>query len=156
MAMPNINYSPLSSLDQHALLALLNKQKTREHLVPHAQFDLTMLAHWVEGKLRVDATQGCRVRGVTVDGAVAGWCAIQFENDAYELAIVLDDAFWGLGVQVFKGMMGWAAELGHDRIVLHLLHTRPEYRALKRRALRVFQTEMFGQSYTSYELPVPF
>ena len=152
---PSVEYSQLGELDQHALLAMLNKDRIRTHLVQHDLFTEATLAAWVAEKQAVDAAPGCRVRGICVNGAVAGWCGIQFENDAYELAIVLDESFWGVGIAVFKDMMTWAAELGHTRVVLHLFHTRPEYRFLRKMAARVYESTLFGQQYTSYELNVP-
>lgn len=151
----SIEYADLQALDRLELLALLNKEKIRAHLVAHAQFDATSLEAWIADKVKVDTAQGCRVRGIKVKGAVAGWCGIQFEDGAYELAIVLDAAYWGIGMRVFKELMGWAAELGHASVVLHLLNTRPESRFLKKIALRVSETTLFGQKYTRYTLKVP-
>ncbi len=153
--MNQIEYKSLQSLKESELLNILNKEEVREHLVLHDEFDMATLRKWVAGKLAVDASKGCKVKGIMVNGSVAGWCGIQFENGAYELAIVLDKKYWGLGVRVFKEVMSWALALGHDYVVLHLFHTRPEYQFLKRMASRVYESRMFGQSYTSYELSVP-
>ena len=153
--MTKIEYTDLRDLDQGALLSILNTDKIREHLVSHDQFNEQSLAEWVSSKLSVDLHEGCKVRGIRVNGAVAGWCGIQFENDSYELAIVLHEAYWGIGTAVFKDMMVWASELGHRHVVLHLLNTRPEYKFLRKMASRVYESTMFGQKYTSYELTVP-
>lgn len=153
--MTKIEYTNLQDLDQDELLSILNKDKIREHLVLHDQFNEKSLAEWVSNKLSVDSTEGCKIRGIRLNGAVAGWCGIQFENDSYELAIVLNEAYWGIGNAVFKDMMVWASELGHRLVVLHLLNTRPEYKFLTKMASRVYESTMFGQKYTSYELRVP-
>lgn len=152
--MIEIEYPILLDLDQGELLSILNKNKIRTHLAPHDQFNDQVLAEWISSKVGINSTAGCRVRGIRVDGAVAGWCGIQLENESYELAIVLNEVYWGMGITVFKELMMWASELGHSHVVLHLLNTRPEYKFLKKMACRVFESTMFGQNYTSYELKV--
>ena len=107
--MKTIEYISLQDIDRQALLTILNKETLRKHLVAHNAFDDALLDEWIAGKVSVDATEGCRVRGILIDGAVAGWCGIQFENQAYELAIVLDEACWGAGVSVFKDMMAFTS-----------------------------------------------
>lgn len=153
--MKNIEYVDLQDLNRIEILNILNKQKVRDHLVTHDEFDGTLLDEWIKGKVKVNQTYGCKVKGIKVDGAAAGWCGIQFENGSYELAIVLDPKYWGVGLGVFKEMMRWASELGHSEVVLHLFNTRPEYRFLRKMADRVYESTIFGQKYTSYELKVP-
>lgn len=153
--MTKIEYTNLQDLDQGELLSILNKDKIREHLVLHEQFNEMSLAEWVSNKLSVDSAEGCKVRGIRLNGAVAGWFGIQFENESYELAVVLNEAYWGIGITVFKDMMVWASEMGHRLVVLHLFNTRPEYKFLTKMASRVYESTMFGQKYTSYELRVP-
>jgi len=153
--MKHISYVEIESLNQNELLSILNKESVRKHLVSHDRFDEDLLENWVAGKVIVNSTKGCKVKGIKVNEAVAGWCGIQFENGSFELAIVLDEKYWGIGVRVFKDVMAWATELGHSKVVLHLLNTRPEYKFLKTKACRVYESTMFGQKYISYELRVP-
>lgn len=153
--MKDIEYTSLQDLDQSELLSVLNTEKIRKHLVAHNQFSEESLAIWVADKMTVNSTKGCKVRGIRLNGRVAGWCGIQFENESYELAIVLNEEFWGIGTSVFKDMMVWASEFRHSHVVLHLLSTRSEYKFLRKMASRVFKSTMFGQNYTSYELRVP-
>lgn len=153
--MKSIEYKSLQELDKTELLAILNKSKVRQHLVSHDEFDLASLEEWLAGKVAVDASTGCRVKGIVVDGCVAGWCGIQFENEAYELAVVLDEAYWGIGTAVFRELLEWVSEFGHSHVVLHLFNTRPEYRFLWKMASRVYQSTIFGQQYTSYQIKVP-
>lgn len=150
-----IEYVDLRDLNRIEILNILNKQKVRDHLVAHDEFNRTLLDDWVKSKVKINQTYGCKVKGIKVDGAAAGWCGIQFENGSYELAIVLDPKCWGVGLGVFKEMMRWASELGHGEVVLHLFNTRPEYRFLRKMADRVYESTMFGQKYTSYALKVP-
>lgn len=153
--MKNIEYVDFQDLNHIELLNILNKEKVREHLVSHSEFDEASLNKWVESKVRVNGIIGCKVKGIEINGFVAGWCGIQFENGAYELAIVLDPRYWGVGITVFKDVMTWASEFGHSKVVLHLFNTRPKYRLLTKMASRVFESTMFGQKYISYELKVP-
>lgn len=152
--MITIEYTDLRDLEQGELLSILNKEKIRQHLVSHDQFSEQTLAEWVSSKASVDSTDGCKVKGIRVDRAVAGWCGIQFENESYELAIVLNEAHWGAGISVFKDMMVWASELGHSHVVLHFFNTRPEYKFLTKMASRVYESTIFGQKYKSYQLRV--
>ncbi|GGB02995.1 GNAT family N-acetyltransferase [Agarivorans gilvus] len=154
--MNNIEYVSLQDLDKNELQKILNKGKVREHLVSHDEFDQASLEDWIAGKVKVDSSKGCKVKGIKVNGSVAGWCGIQFEDEAYELAVVLDEEYWGIGIRVFKEALGWASELGHSHVVLHLFNTRPEYRFLRKMASRVYESTIFGQKYTSYEIKVPY
>lgn len=72
----------------------------------------------------------------------------------HEIAIVIDESHWGIGPRVFRDVMGWASELGHEVISIHLLHTRPEYRFLQKIAKRVYTTDLLGERFTTYELAV--
>lgn len=153
--MKNIEYVEFHDLNRIELLNVLNKEKVREHLVTHDEFDEASLDEWVKDKVRENSTSGCKVKGIKVDDAVAGWCGVQFENGSYELAIVLDAKYWGIGVSVFKDVLRWASELGHTSVVLHLFNTRPEYRFLRKMASKVYESTIFGQKYISYELRVP-
>ena len=152
--MSNIEYVNLQEILIEDLLTILNKIKVRAHLIPHDIFDEKSLALWVNEKVKKNSIHGCKVKGVRIDGIVAGWCGIQFEEGAYELAIVLDDKYWGNGIAIFKEVIGWAAELGHKKVILHLFNTRPEYKILKKMASSVYESSLFGESYTSYELIV--
>ena len=152
--MSGVEYIAFQELNRTQLLDVVNKERVRKHLVSHDAFDEATLEAWIASKVDVDMAAGCKVRGIKVDGDVAGWCGIQYENGGYELAIVLDPLFWGIGVAVFKDVMEWASELGHREVALHLFNTRPEYKFLKKMASRVYESEMFGQRYTSYLLRV--
>lgn len=155
LLMKDIEYISLQDINQHELLSILNTEKVRRHLVAHDVFNEESLAKWVSDKVRVDSTDGCIVRGIRINGIVAGWCGIQFENGSYEIAIVLSEKFWGIGTRVFDDIMKSASELGHRHVVMHMLNTRSEYKFLKKMATRVYQSTIFGQNYTSYELIVP-
>lgn len=154
-----LEYAELNTIDPEHWLRLLNKPKIRQHLIEHDVFDLNSVAVWVESKFEVDALDGCRVRAITLDGQLVGWCGIQCENELddkeqYELAIVIDDQSWGIGRQVFMQLMQWARDFGHDSVVLHLLDSRPEYRFLRKQSSRVTKTELLGRQFTSYVLKV--
>ncbi|MDQ8205521.1 hypothetical protein [Pelagicoccus sp. SDUM812003] len=147
-------YRRFDEVDPAAFIALLNRAKIREHLVQHDPFDATSINIWIQEKLDVDATAGCRVRAITYQDALVGWCGIQANGDDFELAIVIDEQHWGIGKRVFQKLMLWARALGHSEVLIHFLHTRPEYRFLRRVASKVFESEWLGRTFTSYQLRV--
>lgn len=152
--MNHLSYLPLNQVGLTELISLLNKARVREHLMTHAVFDQDSAQQWIESKMAVDALQGCQVRAVMVDGFLAGWCGIQLENNQPELAVVLDDQFWGVGKRIFKDMMRWAKDLGHSTVYIHLLDTRPSYRFLEKIAERVYPSHLYGHQFTTYEIAV--
>ena len=150
--MDKLEYIKFSEVNINDLKDLLNKQRIREHLIEHDLFDLDTVSSWIEEKIEVNNIQGCRVRGICSNNALAGWCGIQLEEGKYEIAIVLDDRFWGKGKRIFADMMGWAKELGHNEVYIHLLHTRPEYRFLRKISKNVYETELLGNKFTTYQI----
>lgn len=149
-----IEYVKFSDVSPLEFLPLLNKQKIREHLVAHQLFDEGTVKAWLATKIEVDSFPGCKVRAIVVDGQLAGWCGIQLENEKYEIAIVLDDNYWGLGIKIFRELMGWAKVLGHQTIFIHFLYTRPEYKFLRKISKNVFKSELLESKFTTYELAV--
>jgi len=149
-----IEYGPLNDLPAEHLIVLLNQQTTRQHLIDHDPFDANNIEDWINAKLEVDSQPGCRVRSVIVDGQLAGWCAIQYEAGQYEIALVLDHSYWGLGKTVLREILGWAQEFGHATLLIHFLHTRPNYLFLRRLSRRVYESQWMGERFLSYELDV--
>ncbi|MCO1333344.1 N-acetyltransferase [Microbulbifer sp. OS29] len=152
--MRHLEYRKLNEIEPKKLLSLLNKKTTRQHLVDHAPFNPESIAEWINSKVDTDFRHGCRVRAITIDKQLAGWCGIQLEGQNYEIAIVIEDIYWGLGRPVFFEMMSWAKELGHTIIHIHLLNTRPEYNFLKKIAKKVYQSDILGGKFTTYEIEV--
>ena len=152
--MNQLKYVTLDKVDIDDFKNLLNKQKIREHLMEHELFNSDSVRSWVTEKIKVDSSKGCRVRGIYFNNALAGWCGIQLEEGEYEIAIVIDDKFWGIGKKVFIEMLGWAKEFKHDDVYIHFLHTRPEYRFLRKISKNISETEMFGHKFTTYQLSV--
>lgn len=152
--MREIKYVKLEELDPDDLRTLLNKHRIREHLIEHELFDANSIKSWIQEKQEVDCTEGCRVRGIISNTSIAGWCGVQFEDGKYEIAIVLDDTFWGIGKKVFNDTLSWAKELGHEEVFIHFLHTRPEYKFLRKISKNVFKTEMLGNKFTTYQISV--
>ncbi len=162
--MSNIDYVKFEQIKPAEFLPLLNKSSTREHLIRHEQFDLESVKAWMQSKIEVNACEGCRARAITVDKQLAGWCGIQrgdeecedeqCEVGCYEIAVVIDDRYWGLGKFIFRDVMTWAKELGHSTILIHFLHTRPEYKFLRAMSKRVYESELMGSKFTTYELEV--
>ncbi|QQD18915.1 GNAT family N-acetyltransferase [Spongiibacter nanhainus] len=152
--MSEIEYLGFDALEPRAFLALLNRAKVRRHLVQHQQFDEPAAVQWVSEKLSIDSMPGCRLRAVCTDGELAGWCGIQPDADGYELAVVLDADYWGIGLKVYKTMMEWAQEFGHHFVNIHLLASRPEYRFLRKMATSVTRSEWQGEVFVSYRIAV--
>lgn len=152
--MNEIAYVKLNEVNPDDFIPILNHRKVRGHLIGHELFDANSVRAWIDAKMEVDSTEGCRVRAILYRGRLMGWCGIQFEGGDYEIAIVIGHEFWGLGRTVFRDMMGWAEELGHDEILIHFLHSRPEYGFLRKIARDVHESEILGEKFLSYRLPV--
>jgi hypothetical protein len=152
--MSSIEYVKLSEVNPNDFIPLLNNKKIREHLIEHALFDTDSVDAWIKAKIKVDFTNGCRVRAIIFNNQLVGWCGIQLEGEKYEVAIVIDDKYWGLGKNVFYDILRWAKALGHDEIFIHFLHTRPEYKFLRRISTKVYESKLFGSKFTTYQLAV--
>ena len=152
--MSEIEFLRFKHVNLDDLLVVLNEDSLRTHLIDHPYFDLTSLQAWKEDKIRVDTMQGCRIRAVYIAGVLAGWCGIQPDDNGFELAIVISQRFWGVGIPIFKQLMCWASELGHKEILFHLLESRPEYKALSKISSKVHKTELAGRCFTTYYVPV--
>ena len=152
--MSTIEYVKFNEISPDDFLPLLNKLKIREHLIQHEFFDVDTLTAWMESKIEVDASLGCKVRAIKLDHQLIGWCGIQLAESKYEIAIVIDDGSWGAGVKIFHEIMNWARVLGHQEVYLHLLHTRPRYKFLQKQAKKVYESELFGSKFTTYQLTV--
>lgn len=136
------------------LIAVVNEDSLRKHLIDHPYFDTTSIRSWMEDKIKTDTIKGCRIRAVIINGVLAGWCGIQPDNNRFELAIVISKRFWGFGIPIFKTLMNWAEELGHKEVLFHLLDSRPEYKFLKDIATNVHKTKLLGRCFTTYHLAV--
>lgn len=152
--MSRITFSSFKKVNPEDLLAIVNEDSLRTHLVDHPYFDSTSLKSWMDEKISIDSMQGCRIRAVYIDGELAGWCGIQPDDNGFELAIVISRKFWGFGISVFKSLIGWANEIGHEEVLFHLLESRPEYKALSKISSKVQKTEQLGRCFTTYYIPV--
>ena len=150
----SLEYRTLDNVEPELFLPVLNAPTVRAHLIDHTLFDAYSIRQWINAKLKVDATPGCRVRAIICSGQLIGWCAIQREKGAYEIAIVLDRTGWGFGKIIFEDIVGWAREMGHRALQIHFLHTRHEYRFLKKISERVYTQELMGTRFTTYVLAV--
>ncbi|NJN91102.1 MAG: GNAT family N-acetyltransferase [Leptolyngbyaceae cyanobacterium SL_5_14] len=149
-----IEYIEFDEVNPKEFVALLNKQKIREHLIAHQLFDIETVKEWIETKIEVDSSKDCKVRAIIVDQQLAGWCGIQLEDEKYEIAIVIDNNYWGLGRKIFREIMDWAEEFGHQTVFIHFLYTRPKYKFLQKISKNVYQSELSGNKFTTYEIAV--
>lgn len=152
--MRKIEYLRFEEVDPKELMAVLNEASLRAHLVEHPDFDDKSLAAWIKDKLELDAMDGCCVRVVAIDETIAGWCGIQPDEQGFELAIVISQRFWGVGMSIFKTLLQWAESLGHNEVCFHLLDSRREYKALAKMAKTVTRTQMLGRDFTTYRILV--
>lgn len=152
--MPSIEYLTFDQADPKDLMEVVNEDTLRAHLVDHPYFDANSIRQWVKDKIALDKLPGCRVRLVSIDGTLAGWCGIQPDDNGVEIAIVISQRFWGAGIPIFKTLLDWAGELGHKAVLFHLLDTRREYRALAKMASNVRRTRLLGRCFTTYQFSV--
>ena len=152
--MSQIKYLKFNEIDPNQFIPILNENSIREHLIHYDQFDSQSIHEWVKGKVEEDSIPGCRVRAVLVDNALMGWCGIQKEEKHFEIAIVIAQSAWGIGLSIYRDMMGWVKELQHEEVVIHLLESRPEYEFLKRKSSKTYETNMLGRTFRTYHLRV--
>ncbi|KZN70382.1 N-acetyltransferase [Pseudoalteromonas luteoviolacea] len=152
--MSKIEFLRFNQVNPSELMGIVNQDSLRKHLIDHPHFDETSLQTWMDEKITTDAMHGCRIRAVYIGGVLAGWCGIQPDGNGYELAIVISQKFWGVGISIFKSLMCWAKELGHKEIRFHLLDSRPEYKALNKMSTKVHKTELSGRCFTTYYVTV--
>lgn len=148
--MSAIEFSHFDQVNSVDFIALLNEDSLRTHLIDHPYFDDSSFQVWMEDKIQINALPGCRVRAVYIGDVLAGWCAIQPDNEGYEIAIVISKNFWGFGIPIFKTLLRWANELGHKEVLFHLLDSRPEYKALAKMSTKVNKTKLAGRCFTTY------
>lgn len=146
-----VNFSEVAKAD---FVRLLNNPRVREHLVEYEAFDVESIDTWINEKEKTNSTPGCKIRAIVINDRFAGWCGIQQVNEQFELAMVIDDKYWGIGTRVFHESMSWAKAQGHHEVVLHLLESRPEYRFLHKLASSVSKTNIMGREFTTYHLAV--
>ncbi|GAA6168080.1 N-acetyltransferase [Sessilibacter corallicola] len=150
--MNSLTYVNLDQIPTRELIALLNSQRVRKHLVSHDLFDETSISAWVADKCREDSKIKCIVRAIKVDHEFAGWCAIQPLDDQYEIALVLGEHYWGIGITVFKDMVAWGIELGHETLIFNLMSSRPKYKFLNEIATNISECEIMNHAFTQYEI----
>lgn len=152
--MSEIEYRVFNRVKPEELLAIVNEDSLRTHLINHPYFDANSLKAWMADKIEIDSTIGCRVRAVYIGGELAGWCGIQPDDNGFEIAIVISQRFWGFGITIFKTLMSWASDLGHREILFHLLESRREYKALNKMSTKVQKSYLAGRNFTTYHLAV--
>ena len=127
-----LTYQAFDILYLDEWLQLLNSDLVRKHLLEHPRFTRDTLIDWLHEKINEDREPGCRLRVVHAHGKLAGWCGIQSEAGAYEVALVLSPNNWGYGREVLNEVVVWARELGHKQLFAHFLQSRPQRKALTR------------------------
>lgn len=152
--MNTIKYVKFSDINPEELIPILNEDDVRDHLILHSLFDDQNINKWVKEKIVCNAAPGCRIRAVYSENTLVGWCGIQKDDVDYEIAIVISKSVWGIGASIFKKLMCWSKELGHQEVVIHMLETRPVYKFLKRKSIKTHSTKMFGRKFVTYHISV--
>lgn len=152
--MNDLSYIAIDKVNITDLMLIMNRQKVRTHLAAHVHFDEVSIKDWVRSKVSIDTVKGCKVRAILFKGKVAGWCGIQLEDGKYELAIVMSEAYWGLGKPVFRELLAWSKDMEHNEVYIHFLHTRPEYKFMRRISSEVHITQLLGNTFRSYKIRV--
>jgi hypothetical protein len=152
--MSSIEYLRFDQVNPELLMSVVNEESLRAHLVEHPCFDSKSIREWIMDKTEIDTMDGCRIRVISIGGEIAGWCGIQPDDKGFEIAIVISQKFWGVGMSIFKTLKCWAVELGHKEVLIHLLDTRREYKALAKAATKVSHTQLLGRSFTTYYFSV--
>lgn len=150
--MNEIHYLELDRVNPGELAHLLNKARVRQHLAAHPAFDAASIDAWLAHKRAIDALPGCRIRALSIDGRLAGWAGIQPLDGEPEIALVLDDAHWGRGGEIFRQLLGWAREFGHASVALWLPLSRREYGFLRLQSRRISLRAWQGETFRVYEL----
>ncbi|WP_299981867.1 GNAT family N-acetyltransferase [uncultured Pseudoteredinibacter sp.] len=153
--MNTVKYLKFEDSSPKDLINILNEESLRKHLIEHPHFDSYNINEWISGKIETNAAKGCRVRVISIDGEIAGWCGIQEDDEGFEIAIVISQKFWGYGIRIFKTIMSWAKELGHKEVLFHLLETRRSYKSLARMARKISHRQLLGRNFSTYYLLVP-
>lgn len=150
-----IEYVNLSECNSDELIAILNSEDVRKHLMPHDPFDHESLVNWIKQKNACDELAGCRVRGILINQQLAGWCGIQDDELGYEIGIVLAKPFWGYGKLIFETMRAWAREFGHSEVIIHLHESRPSYKFLSKLSKnKITKSTISGSQFNSYHVLV--
>ncbi|QSV16142.1 GNAT family N-acetyltransferase [Photobacterium ganghwense] len=149
-----MTFIDLCDVPPKELVAMLNECEVRAHLIKHELFTVQTAYEWVSRKAEMNAIKGCYIQAIDVDGQLAGWCGIQPDGDDYEVAVVLRQRYWGIGISVFRVLLDKAKSMGHKEVVLNLLSTRPKYESLVRRASKVEIRQIHGGCFTSYFIPL--
>lgn len=152
--MKSLEYLSLSEVAPALFLPILNSDVVRKHLMTHERFNCSSIEDWIALKLDQDASPGCKIRAIRYQAQLAGWCGIQREAEDFELAMVLDPAFWGIGKTVFRDMMGWAKTMGHTEVCVHFLASRKVYRFMQTKASSVYQSQIAGNRFTTYRISI--
>lgn len=152
--MSRIDYIEFKDVAPEDFIPVLNEGSIREHLISHGIFDSESVREWVQGKIKSSSAKGCCIKAVYVDGFLVGWCGIQEDKLNHEIAIVISKSVWGVGTKIFRDMMIWAKDFDHKEVVIHLLESRPVYKALEKIAVNTHATEMLGRTFVTYHIPV--
>lgn len=133
MRPPEIDLVRLSEIDIAEVAALLNEPRNSRHMPLAGTFSLEETAAWVAAKDGQWAANGYGPWAVLVDGAFAGWCGFQSEENGADFGLVLLPSHWGLGEAIARRALATGfAELGLDTVLIALPYSRQPDRVVAR------------------------
>ena len=102
----SILFKDLFSPSTNQWLDLFNNKKVRRHMPLASDFvDTEWVENWI--RLKIESSENCpfKVQSVWINENFAGWAAIQKDDIDYEMAIVLNPTYWGVGINVFQRLI---------------------------------------------------
>lgn len=95
---PTITFAPLSGIDPADLITLMNDPHVRRHLpLARGVFGADDCTHFLAAKAAHWAEHGYGPWAFYVEGDFAGWGGLQAQGDDFDVGLVLNRRYWGLG-----------------------------------------------------------
>ena len=102
----SILFKDLFSPSTNQWLDLFNDKRVRKHMPLASEFvDTEWVENWIRHKIESSENSPFKVQSVWINENFAGWAAIQKDEVEYEMAIVLNPTYWGVGIKVFEKLI---------------------------------------------------
>ena len=102
----SILFKDLFSPSTNQWLDLFNDKRVRKHMPLASEFvDTEWVENWIRHKIESSENSPFNVQSVWINENFAGWAAIQKDEVEYEMAIVLNPTYWGVGIKVFEKLI---------------------------------------------------
>lgn len=158
MPVDDIALVPLSDIDQHLLVDLMNDARVRAHLpLLTGPFSAADCSAFLAAKQALWDQHGFGPWAFMVGGEFAGWGGVQPEQGEADLALVLHPRFWGWGRRIFVAIKARAfGPMGLSSMVALLPPTRLNARVVSRLGFeRDGEVTLGGERFLRFRLPNP-